>query len=340
MNKILRAAGEYGWLLAVVFAISAFATSWAGYNFLQRAHDVVDTGPERFAVPDLSMGEDLPQVSLGASGSTFYPRYTSSRTEVIWKPVKCNDPSDCQWSPRGLYEPRVIVVHVTAGRPDQCDGTANYLADNKLRVSAHLLICNEKVYQQVEFGDAAHHAGRWGTPTLTNPIINYWWTKGLNPNIESIGIENSLTYGYSINAPEQTRMRANLIDALVWLVKEFNIPPDRTHIIAHQELDNEGRRDDPWCCIDLNQIVAEVAERVLAPTPSPTVEPTPTPTATPVPGEPITPPDYRDECWTSAVDTSYFGRYNWCSEDWVAPSGNFYRVPLGRWYYENGVPIP
>lgn len=324
MNIIdhIRAAGrEGGWWLTVVFVVAAFAVGMAFNPVDEAATGVKDQieGEPYFDGPgaDLAMGEDLVSPGLGASGSTVYPRYTSTRTQVVWKPVTCNNPSDCQWSLRGPTKPQAIIVHVTAGRPDQCDGTANYGEKNALRVSWHLLICNDKVYQQVEFGDAAHHAGRWGTPTLTNPLIREWWNAGINPNVPSIGIETSLTYGYHIN--DQKGMRENLIESLVWLSLEFDIPPDRTHIIGHFEVDGDTRKDDPICCINLDQIVAEVAARVeILGVPIPTLEPTPT----------VTPAPSAYPFWDGERHVFEGGREGGWSFDPVP-------LPYGIWYFKD-----
>ena len=62
-------------------------------------------------------------------------------------------------------------------------------------------------------------------------------------------------------------MRENLIDLLVYLVGELNLPPDREHIIGHFELDLVNRPSDPICCMNLDAVVAEVAKRVHTPEP-------------------------------------------------------------------------
>lgn len=264
MKKLLKAAEGYGWLLALA-AVILFAFAY----FVARppVEDAIETTPYHDGpAEDLAMGDALPERGVGAAPSSAYPRYASRNAEVIWKPVRCT-PEVCQWSPRGNNNIEAIVVHVAAGRPDQCDGTANYLANNTLLVSAHFLVCDKKVFQQVEIGDAAHHAGLWGATVNpdANPVIDSWWRTRTNPNVRTVGIETMLTPGYHID--NYPRMRENLIELLVWLIQQTGLSPDRIRIIGHFETDYTSRKVDPVCCMDLNAIVTEVANRVFSQAP-------------------------------------------------------------------------
>lgn len=265
MRAVAEAMRRWGPLGVSLFTLAALVLAALAY-FVARppVEDAIETTPYHDGpAEDLAMGDGLPDRGIGAAPNTAFPRFTSRTSEVIWKPVRCTD-TVCQWSPRGNNNIEAIVVHVAGGRPDQCDGTANYLSNNALLVSAHFLVCDKKVYQQVEVGDAAHHAGRWGATVNPehNPIVDSWWRNRINPNVRTVGIETMLTPGYHID--NYPRMRENLIELLVWLVQQTGLPPDRLHIIGHYETDYTDRKVDPVCCMDLNAITAEVAARVFS----------------------------------------------------------------------------
>jgi hypothetical protein len=279
LDKFARAAKEWGPLgvslfaFGCVFLIGSFVL--LGPEGIRIGSKVVDPPP---GIPselkeDLSQGcfdasgeyvtselcvatarPELEGPRIGASGSDSYGRPDAWLQRVgiqfDWAPTTI-------WSQRGFYDPSAIVVHVTGG--GTCNGIRDYFKNNDRRVSAHFLVCNGRVIQQVETGDGAHHAGIWGARfDTTNEMILGWYRNGVNPNSATIGIETLIACNgdHIDNFPE---MKRALVQLIAWAGVEHNILIDRNHVIAHGQIDAVNRARDPYCGMDLDAIVREAA---------------------------------------------------------------------------------
>ncbi len=262
LSRQIRSWGPVGFSWALIATLAVVGTL---YFVPPIAKDALDT-PETISddlkaelTADLGGHDLVPGPSQGAAPNTAYGRpvswFADQGTPFEWQPSP-------NWAGRGSNPIEAIVVHVTAG--GTCDGIVNFFKAPG-GVAAHFLACPNKVVQQVDLGDGAFHAGIWGARLNphNNRIIENWWRNGYYINLRTVGIETLLKPGEQLdNFPT---MRENLIDLLVYLVKELDLPPDREHIIGHYELDMVQRPIDPICCMNLDAVVLEVAKRVNAP---------------------------------------------------------------------------
>src|SRR5690606_23285799 len=128
------------------------------------------------------------------------------------------------------------------------------------QVSAHFGIGkNGEVEQYVALEAAAWHAGVLNRPNLTNPLIANWAATGVNPNRCHVGIELLLA-GPAEPLVEYPEMRVSLNALLAWLLDVTGLPADRIHIIGHYEIDGVNRSTDPRCCVDIDAVIAELAQ--------------------------------------------------------------------------------
>lgn len=262
----------FAFVIACIIAMAYFA----GPHGYDAGKQIIDPPPgiPDYLKEDLAAGVDengrelVAGPTVGASSDQSYPRprelLAQANVKYEWSPTTI-------WSSRWLYKPEAIVVHVTAG--GTCSGIVNYFKSNDRNVSAHFVVCDDKVVQQVEVGDAAHTQGIWGAKVaLSNPLIKRHYVAGANPNWWGIGIETVLAVGQHIdNFPG---MRRNLIELIAALAKQHNIIPSRETVIGHFELDGTNRPIDPICCMSLDAIVQEAAALVYGrgtPPPAPPV---------------------------------------------------------------------
>jgi N-acetylmuramoyl-L-alanine amidase len=148
---------------------------------------------------------EVPQVYSAQSGTTDYP------LAVCRPAASCNyTNSDRDTS----YDIRKIVIHVAEG---SYSGTISWFENCAAQGSAHFVVSREgRVAQCVRNEDIAWHAGWWDT------------------NTHSIGIEHA---GYIDNPDWFTRSMYHTSARLsAWCCKEYKIPIDRKHIIAHSEV--------------------------------------------------------------------------------------------------------
>ncbi|MGE0205891.1 MAG: N-acetylmuramoyl-L-alanine amidase [Hyphomicrobiaceae bacterium] len=246
---------------------------------------------------------------VGAASSTSFAR---PQSYLLDRGLKYEWSPTTRWTPRGSSPVQAIVVHVTGG--GSCGGITDFFKTGTPAVSAHFLVCPDKVVQQVEVGDVAWHAGIWGArQNLTNPMIAGWWNAGINPNTRTVGIETLLADGQQLdNFPT---MRRNLVTLLAALAEELNLPPNRDYIIGHFELDGVNRAVDPRCCMDLDAVVADAAAIVHA--------------------HANQLPEPSDE-W-GATDPSWGGRFNNWKQRWVGLDGFEYDAVADKWYNAEGL---
>jgi hypothetical protein len=107
-----------------------------------------------------------------------------------------------------------IVIHITDGG-SKINGTIGWFKNPAAKVSAHYIVGQDgEVVQLVKHNDVAWHASRANGDSIgIEHVAN---TRGLNPT------------------PAQYSASAALTN---WLVTQFNIPMDRTHILGHSEAD-------------------------------------------------------------------------------------------------------
>lgn len=127
-----------------------------------------------------------------------------------------------------------IVIHRMAGT---FNGTIAWFQNPTSFVSAHYLISQEgELTQMVRDSEAAWHAGyKSGTPP---PIY-----RDVNPNWVSIGIECEDNTKEDVNFWTQKQLNT-LVDLCRVLIKEYDIPLDREHIVGHSEINPVGK---PFC---------------------------------------------------------------------------------------------
>ncbi|MFL5927090.1 MAG: N-acetylmuramoyl-L-alanine amidase [Gaiellaceae bacterium] len=108
-----------------------------------------------------------------------------------------------------------IVIHATDG--GSMLGNVWWLSGGHSHASAHYVISREgSIVQLVHLSDIAWHAGNWKV------------------NQHSIGVEHvGETYDPAGFATEQYRSSARLV---AWLVRRYDIPVDRQHIIGHSQV--------------------------------------------------------------------------------------------------------
>lgn len=122
----------------------------------------------------------------------------------------------------------MIVVHCTDGN---YPWDLQWLQNPQSQVSSHYVIAPDgTINQLVQEDKVAWHAGRVDNPTA--PLVVQ--RPGVNPNIYSIGIENSMI-GTNTQDPREYQSLKDLVSSLC---AKYNIPIDRTHIVGHHEIYN------------------------------------------------------------------------------------------------------
>ncbi|MDX6425484.1 MAG: hypothetical protein QOD52_889 [Gaiellaceae bacterium] len=108
-----------------------------------------------------------------------------------------------------------IVIHATDG--GSLIGNVWWLSGGHSHASAHYVIARDgSIVQLVHLSDIAWHAGNWKV------------------NCHSIGIEHvGETYDPAGFTVDEYRSSARLV---AWLVRRYDIPVDRTHIIGHAQV--------------------------------------------------------------------------------------------------------
>lgn len=254
-----RHAEEAGIIAFLVVAAVAATVGAMLYFAAPKAVDVVAPGGPTISAGLIdeaasARGYNLPRgSSVGAEGSTTYPRPTSFLADhgITYKYV--DSPN---WSQRYLGDTvDAIVVHVASGT---CPGADSWFKNPASQVAAHFIVCRDgSIHQYVEVGDAAWQAGIVNKPDLSNPIIGSWVNDGINPNRRTVGIETELSVGDHID--DYPAMKQSLELLVGWLSQTLSIPLDRTHVIGHYQIDSVNRAADPVCCIDLDALIAGAA---------------------------------------------------------------------------------
>jgi N-acetylmuramoyl-L-alanine amidase len=159
------------------------------------------------------------------------------------------------WYPSPNYQPGAITVggicdHVTAGAglPSR-----NWLCNPASQVSAHFVVMEDGVvYQLVRTSDRAWAQGTTSAGSQWASWIPQW----ANPNAYLISIEHAGT-PFSPTFMNPAQYAASL--ALhVMLVKQFNIPVDRDHILGHSRFDRINRVNCPGPNFPFDRLIADI----------------------------------------------------------------------------------
>jgi N-acetyl-anhydromuramyl-L-alanine amidase AmpD len=149
-----------------------------------------------------------------------------------------------------------ICSHQTAG---QFPGCLNWLCNSQVQASAHYVISRDgQIFQTVKDEDTAWHAG-----AVNNP--NWSLYDGTNPNKVLIGIEHECYPSVGGDG--------NLTDiqyeATLWLhkqlIKKWNIPVDRDHLIGHYQIDSVNRINCPGSAFPWDKLISDLTQPTYTP---------------------------------------------------------------------------
>ena len=140
------------------------------------------------------------------------------------------------------------MIHTTEG---SFDGTAAWFADERSGVSAHYLVgLDGRVAQFVDEADTAFHAGNVVSPTVDLSLRD-------DPNDVTIGIEfEDGGDPHGVERPA-AQLRAGA-DLLRDITRRWSIPLDRSHVVAHREIN--GSKTCPGN-LDVDALIALAARR-------------------------------------------------------------------------------
>ena len=255
MKHILEAAKGYGWLLATLVAIAvavgvavAQPPSPAGLVPGGDAPAIPDEALEDGRGPDLVRGR-----SVGATPSKAFPRPDSYFGD---HGVKYNFYSIINWSGRSAADSiDALVLHVTGA--GTCPGMRSWFNNPAASASAHFGVCKDgSIEQYVEVGDVSWNAGFLNRPDLSNPLVAYWASNGINPNRRIVGIEVLLAPGERLD--DFPAMKQSLDLLVQWLLPTVGLPPWREVLIGHYQIDAVNRSNDPRCCYSLDALTDRV----------------------------------------------------------------------------------
>ncbi len=142
--------------------------------------------------------------------STPAPEYPGAAEFILAHPKSYHTPR----TPRTIER---IVIHVTYGRNPKARATANYVksgAENRFAAPHYAVGQAGEVVQCVPESKIAYHAS--------------------SANANSIGIEHSANPDGML--PTQAQYEASA-DLVAYLLRKYNLPPDRTHVLGHSEAD-------------------------------------------------------------------------------------------------------
>jgi hypothetical protein len=133
------------------------------------------------------------------------------RPPVTWSAVG----SGANFTPAVHRKITTIVIHVTDG--GSLTGNVSWLTNDKSEASSHYVVARDgSIVQLVPLHDVAWHSG--------NSRVN----------LHSIGIEHlGETYDPAGFTSAEYRASARLV---AWLVRRYDIPVDRKHIIGHSQV--------------------------------------------------------------------------------------------------------
>lgn len=147
------------------------------------------------------------------------------------------------------YNIVAIVNHITDGL---MPGTLNWLLNPASKASAHYLVSKTgRIIQMVADEDTAFAVGNVNRPNW--PLYN-----GNNPNYYTLSIEHEALAGDSLT---EVQYLASL--ELHWiLIKKWQIPVDRDHIIGHYRLDSINRQNDPGPNFPWERLISDLKAKL------------------------------------------------------------------------------
>jgi N-acetyl-anhydromuramyl-L-alanine amidase AmpD len=160
-------------------------------------------------------------VSALGGASSASARDTVARPNLTW--VRgLGSYTEASRTPRS-HTITTIVIHATDG--GSLVGNVWWLSGGHSHASAHYVIARDgSIVQLVHLSDIAWHAGNWKV------------------NCHSIGIEHvGETYDPAGFTVDEYRSSARLV---AWLVRRYDIPVDRTHIIGHSQVADPTHRGE------------------------------------------------------------------------------------------------
>jgi N-acetyl-anhydromuramyl-L-alanine amidase AmpD len=151
---------------------------------------------------------------------------------------------------RAGHRPRAILLHIT--QSGSAAGTINWFKNPAAKVSAHYIVeRNGVITALVREPDTAWINGVLVGPNTSIAVVERWVTEGINPNVETIGIE---CVGYSPAQPHPDRPDLSgyteaQMGALAFLLpaigQRWAIDLEPGTCFGHREVDNVNRRDCP-----------------------------------------------------------------------------------------------
>lgn len=144
----------------------------------------------------------------------------------------------------GYSTPRHVeawCVHITDG-----SNSLGWLCNPVSQASANYLLSrNGYLYELVPPDIAPWTNGDVQAPDMANPLIAGWVRSGVNCNTKTLTVEcegytTSWQPGALTDAQEYV-----LVWLLAWGCAAYLLPPDATHIIRHQQLNNVTRHNCP-----------------------------------------------------------------------------------------------
>ncbi len=146
-------------------------------------------------------------------------------SEVYSKLITGKNPGLMNFSSRGGHKIDRIVIHHNA-TTNKNVAMNTWLQSSPAQTSAHYEVTPTEIIGCISESDAAWHCG--GTGGADQPKMSY-------PNQRSIGIENVNSTG----APNWSVAHATVVNTaklVADICKRYNIPIDRSHILAHREV--------------------------------------------------------------------------------------------------------
>lgn len=156
------------------------------------------------------------------------------------------------WAGRDGEDVISICNHIMQATMESAN---SWFKNNASQVSAHFGVARDgRVYQWVKVANTAWANGIMNKPDTSVAWINQCYTKGINPNFRTISIEHE---GLSGQAFTNAQFQATL--ALhKFLIKTFNIPIERIHLIGHYMIDSVNRPNCPGAGFPWGRLISEL----------------------------------------------------------------------------------
>ena len=193
----------------------------AGMAALLAAAPAGASGSQAGALPAAGRSAPPAQLFLHDGGrAAAFGAVTASPDyrRAVWEPAST---ANYTVSDRGLGDIQKIVIHVAEGG---FASTYQWFKNPAAQASAHYVVSSTgEVAQMVPERDIAWHAGNWDV------------------NVQSIGIEHAGFTNRTHFPDAQYRASARLAGSIT---SRYLIPPDRTHVIGHNEVPDPFHRGE------------------------------------------------------------------------------------------------